>query len=95
MFEKGLDGSGFLDLSLQKHASCQYQRPLLPWRMMCSHVSALRFMPAMLNGRIDKGGTAGGLLSGRGGGTSNTESHTGMCLQAPSPLHSHSQAHEA
>ena len=33
------------------------------------------------------------LALGFGGGVSKTESQTGMCLQAPSPLHSHSQVH--
>ena len=41
------------------------------------------------------GSLAGGWLSGRGGGISNTDSHTGMCLQTPSPLHSHSQVQSA
>jgi hypothetical protein len=95
MFAKGLDGSGFLRLSVQKQASLQVHRPLLPSRMMCSQESSGRELPAVRMGRIDSGGTTGGLLSGRGGGVSKTLSHTGMCLQAPSPLQSHSQSHAA
>ena len=60
--------------SLQKQASVQYQRPVRPCRMMCSHVSVVVAptpMPAMVCGLIARGGMAGGLLSvGRGGGDS-------------------------
>jgi hypothetical protein len=40
---------------------------------------------------MESGGIAGGWLSGRAGGISLTLSQIGMCLQAPSPLHSQSQ----
>ena len=60
--------------SVQKQASLQYQRPVLPLRMMCSQVSVVLMptpVPAMVCGRIASGGMAGGLLSvGRGGGVS-------------------------
>lgn len=95
MSAKGFVGSGFFVLSVQKQASFQVQRPLLPCRMMCTQESPGRALPAMRIGRIDRGGTTGGLLSGRGGGVSKTLSQTGMCLHAPSPLHSHSHAQPA
>jgi hypothetical protein len=70
MFANGADGSIALDASLQKQASSQYQRPLLPFRMMCSHVSE-PWGPAILWGRIEVGGMAGGWLSlGFAGGIS-------------------------
>ena len=62
---------------------------------MCSHESSARPWPAVRIGRIARGGETGGLLSGRGGGVSWTLSQTGMCLHAPSPLHSHSHEHAA
>ena len=95
MFANGADGSIALVASLQKHASSQYHRPLLPLRMMCSQVSA-PWGPAILCGRIEVGGIAGGSWSfGFGGGLSYTLSHTGMCLHTPSPLQSHSQEQSA
>jgi hypothetical protein len=42
-------------------------------------------------GRTDIGGGAGAGSAGFGGATSYTESHTGICLQLPDPLHIHSQ----
>jgi len=94
MLANGVLGSFALFGSVQKHASCQYQRPLLPLRMMCSQVSVdmpPMPVPAMRCGRIDSGGIAGGWLSGIFGGTSLMLSQMGMNLHAPSPLHSQSQ----
>jgi hypothetical protein len=61
---------------------------------MCSHVRA-PIEAGMRYGLMESGGIAGGCASGRGGGTSSTLSHTGMCLQLPSPLQSHSQVQSA
>jgi hypothetical protein len=46
-------------------------------------------------GRIDIGGGTGAGSAGFGGATSYTESHTGICLQLPEPLHIHSQVQPA
>src|SRR5262249_52453882 len=68
MLANGVLGSLVLFGSVQKHASFQYQRPLLPWRMMCSQVR-----PCMSGGRAwgrRRGGGVGVAASGLGGATS-------------------------